>query len=68
MKQRQNIEHIWLFLIFKKVELTNIETKTTTVFESIRKAAIELNTNHSTLRRCIINQKLFKDIYEIKAR
>jgi group I intron endonuclease len=52
----------------KEVKVTNIETKTTTVFESIRKAAIELNTNHSTLRRCILNQNLFKDIYEIKAR
>ncbi len=52
----------------EKVEVTNIKTKTTTVFESIRKAAIELNTNHTALRRCIKNHKLFKGIYEIKAR
>jgi hypothetical protein len=65
-----------------KVEVTNIETNTTTVYESIFflykkiliyiniynnwKAAKELDTDHSILRRCVNNQKLFKGIYKIK--
>jgi group I intron endonuclease len=49
-----------------KVEITNTLTNTIAVYDSIRKAAIELNTNHTTIRRYIKNQKLFKGIYEIK--
>jgi hypothetical protein len=33
-----------------KIEITNIVENTNTVYESIRKAAISLNTNHNTIR------------------
>jgi hypothetical protein len=44
----------------KKIEITNIEDNTKTVFESIRKAAVSLNSNHTTLREYIKSGKLFK--------
>lgn len=51
----------------KDVEVTDLETNTTTAYESIRKAATELNTNHATLRRYINSQKPFLSRYLISS-
>lgn len=48
-----------------KIEITNIVENTKTVYESIRKAAISLNTNHSTIRNYIKSGKLYKGLYKI---
>lgn len=48
-----------------KIEITNLIENTNTVYESIRKAAISLNTNHSTIRNYIKSGKLYKDLYKI---
>lgn len=48
-----------------KIEITNLVENTNTVYESIRKAAIPLNTNHSTIRNYIKSGKLYKGLYKI---
>ena len=58
-------------IISHKIEITNIEENTKTVFESIRKAAVSLNTNHTTIRGYIKSapdpgvRKLYKGVYKI---
>lgn len=47
------------------VEVINVEENTKTVYESIRKAAVSLNTSHNTLRAYIKSGKLYKNLYKI---
>lgn len=47
------------------VEVTNVEENTKTVYESIRKAAVSLNTSHKTLSEYIKSGKLYKSLYKI---
>lgn len=43
-----------------RIEITNVEENTMTVFDSISKAAISLNTNPSTIRNYIKNKNSLK--------
>ena len=57
-------------MIFKvyfqeKMSEVAVRENTKTVYESIRKAAISLNTNHSTIRNNIKSGKLYKGLYKI---
>ena len=47
------------------VEVINIEDNTNTVYESIRKAAAALGTNHVTLSTYMKTGKLFNGLYKI---
>lgn len=48
------------------IKVTNLDTKEYTEYVSIREAAINLNTNHTTLRKYISLSKLFKGIYKLE--
>lgn len=63
-KLRQNITNYNLSKAYC-VEVINVEENTKTVYESIRKAAASLNTNHVTLSAYIKSGKLYKGLYKI---
>ena len=48
-----------------KIEVTDVETNTTTVYHSLREAARNLNTRHSNLNYYIKVGKLFQNRYKI---
>lgn len=48
-----------------KIEVIDIESNTSTIFESIRGAAIKLGSHHNSLRRCMKNNRLFNNKYKI---
>jgi group I intron endonuclease len=47
------------------VEVTNLETKDTIKYTSLREVAKALNSHHNTIGRYLKNQKVFKDKYQI---
>ncbi len=47
------------------IEVTNIVTGITTVYDSIGKAAVAIDSSRTTISRYIRSGKLFKDIYKI---
>jgi group I intron endonuclease len=49
----------------RKVEVTDIKTGETTLYDSVRKAAIGLATNHTTIRNYLKSKKLFQDRFYI---
>lgn len=49
----------------RKVEVTDIKTGETTIYDSVRKAAIGLGTNHTTIRNYLKSKKLFQDRFYI---
>jgi group I intron endonuclease len=48
-----------------KIEVMNVKENTSILYESIRKAAISLDTNHNTIRNYILSGKLYKDLFKI---
>lgn len=48
-----------------KIEVTDIKTGETTLYDSARKAAIGLGTNHNTIRNYLKSKKLFQDRFYI---
>lgn len=48
-----------------KISVSNIQTGEILFYDSIRSAAKELGTNHTTIRNYIKSKKLFQDIYYI---
>lgn len=48
-----------------KVEVVNVEENTKTMYESVRKAAVSLNTSHVTLSAYIKSGNLYKGLYKI---
>jgi len=50
-----------------KVKVTNLETNLSVEFVSLREAAKSLNTNKTTLKKYIVQSKLFKDIYKLES-
>ena len=49
----------------KEVKVTDINTGETTIYDSSRSAAKELDTNHTTIRNYIKSQKLYRGRYLI---
>jgi len=48
-----------------EVEVVNVKENTKTVYESVRKAAVSLNTSHVTLSAFIKSGNLYKGLYKI---
>ena len=48
-----------------KVSVTDTISHETTIYESIRRAAAALDTNHNTIRNYLKNNKLYKDRYSL---
>lgn len=48
-----------------KEEVTDIQTGETTIYGSLRSAAKELGTNHTTIRNYIKSKKLYQDRFQI---
>jgi hypothetical protein len=48
-----------------KIEVINVEENTKTEYDSIRKAAVSLNTSHVTLGAYIKSGKLYKGLYKL---
>jgi len=48
-----------------KVSVTDTITHETTIYESVRRAAAALDTNHNTIRNYLKNNKLYKDRYSL---
>lgn len=48
-----------------RVEVTDIKTGETTLYDSIRKAAKGLGANHTTIRSYIRSKKLYQDRFQI---
>lgn len=46
-----------------KISVTDLNTNETVIYESIRKAALALETNHTTIRNYLKLNKPYKDIY-----
>jgi group I intron endonuclease len=49
----------------RKVEVTDTLTGETTIYDSTRSAAKGLETNHTTIRNYIKNQKLYRDRFKV---
>jgi len=49
----------------RKVEVTDTLTGETTIYDSTRSAAKRLETNHTTVRNYIKNQKLYRDRFKV---
>ena len=47
-----------------EVEVVNVEENTKTVYESVRKAAVSLNTSHVTLSAYIKSGNIYKGLYK----
>jgi group I intron endonuclease len=48
-----------------KLEVTDIRTGDTAIYDSTRSAAKELGTNHNTIRNYIKSQKLYRERFQI---
>jgi len=46
------------------IEVIDVSTNQTTLYPSIRQAALELNTSHPTIRKYLKSKELFKGIYK----
>ena len=48
-----------------KVGITDTQTAETIIYDSVRKAAIGLGTNHSTIRNYLKSKKLYQDRFTV---